>query len=340
MRDSGFPVGTRIYVCLHAEHHGLPVTFEITPGPVRPQTAQVRTGRGTHLPQSGPSGVRTCTGRRRPHSTQVSWLVGSVIRQCAHSGRPCSSRVAASRTAPHRPQGWARDFAVQSRHSHFPSIRLCRWTIRPQRGQGGGRSCSLRSRTGYRSAAARSCRGVGAGAGEQLGPVLQRPSKPKAVPGPRGRLPYGCGGDVRRQGRVGGDYHVEARSSGSHPPSGGHATQRGFPSRSRVWIGRIRPHSLQGSRTGPQTPQYQSSPVRAPVRPCGFALGMAAFTDPAGTASRPPRGQRSQPPLVERVDDVPNSVLISGDQPGSGQHPPSPRASPRVPPNRQVAHRQ
>ena len=209
MRDSGFPVGTRIYVCLHAEHHGLPVTFEITPGPVRPQTAQVRAGRGTHLPQSGPSGVRTCTGRRRPHSTQVSWLVGSVIRQCAHSGRPCSSRVAASRTAPHRPQGWARDFAVQSRHSHFPSIRLCRWTIRPQRGQGGGRSCSLRSRTGYRSAAARSCRGVGAGAGEQLGPVLQRPSKPKAVPGPRGRLPYGCGGDVRRQGRVGGGYHVD-----------------------------------------------------------------------------------------------------------------------------------
>jgi hypothetical protein len=49
----------RIHRCLHAKHQGLPVAFEVTPGAVRPQIAQVSTGRDTHLPQSDPSGVRT-----------------------------------------------------------------------------------------------------------------------------------------------------------------------------------------------------------------------------------------------------------------------------------------
>ena len=40
-------------------------------------------------------GARTLTGRRRPQPAQVSWLAGSVIRQCGHSGWPCSSRAAA-----------------------------------------------------------------------------------------------------------------------------------------------------------------------------------------------------------------------------------------------------
>ena len=49
----------------------------------------------------------------------------------------------------------------------------------------------------------------GAGAGKQLGPVLQRPGKLMTVPGPRGRQPHRCGGDVGRQCCVGGDYHVD-----------------------------------------------------------------------------------------------------------------------------------
>jgi hypothetical protein len=49
----------------------------------------------------------------------------------------------------------------------------------------------------------------GAGTGEQLGPVLQRPGKLMTVPGPGGRQPHRCGGDVARQGRVGGGYHVD-----------------------------------------------------------------------------------------------------------------------------------
>jgi hypothetical protein len=43
-------------------------------------------------------------------------------------------------------------------------------------------------------------------------------------------------------------------------------------------------------------------------------------TDLAGTASRPPRVQRGQPPLVERVDDIPHGVLVGGDQPGDRRH--------------------
>ena len=55
----------------------------------------------------------------------------------------------------------------------------------------------------------RPCRCFGAGAGEQFGPVLQRPGKLMTVPGPGGRRPHRCGGDVGRQGRVGGGYHVD-----------------------------------------------------------------------------------------------------------------------------------
>ena len=152
----------RIQRCVHAKHQGLSVAFDTTQAAVRPQIAHVSTARGTHLPQSGPPGVRTWTGRRRPHPTHVSWLVGSVIKQWGHSGRPCVSRVAASRTVPHRPQGWARDLAVQLRHSHLPSIRLCRWMIRPQRGQG-GRTIALAWAL-HRASIRRRTDGVGASA--------------------------------------------------------------------------------------------------------------------------------------------------------------------------------
>lgn len=55
----------------------------------------------------------------------------------------------------------------------------------------------------------RPCRCCGAGAGEQLGRVLQRPGKLMTVPGPGGGQPHRCGGDVGRQGRVGGGDHVD-----------------------------------------------------------------------------------------------------------------------------------
>jgi hypothetical protein len=109
--------------CLHARHQGLPVALEITHGPCCPQIEQVSIFQGRQFSHSGPAGVRVLTGRRRPHPAHSSWLAGSVIRQFGHSGRPCSSRVAASRTVPHRAHGWARVLATQLRQHHSPSIR-------------------------------------------------------------------------------------------------------------------------------------------------------------------------------------------------------------------------
>ena len=43
-------------------------------------------------------------------------------------------------------------------------------------------------------------------------------------------------------------------------------------------------------------------------------------TDQAGTASRPPRVQRGQPPLVEGVDHIAHGVLVGGDQSGDRRH--------------------
>ncbi len=43
-------------------------------------------------------------------------------------------------------------------------------------------------------------------------------------------------------------------------------------------------------------------------------------TNQAGTASRPLRVQSGQPPLVERMNHVPDGVLIRGDQPGNRRH--------------------
>ena len=109
----------------------------------------------------------------------------------------------------------------------------------------------------------------GAGAGEQFGPVLQRPGKLMTVPGPGGRQPHRCGGDVGRQCRVGGGYHVD-RELERVTPAVGRTRHAAWVVRRGpgVWIGRIRPHSPHGSRTGPQTPQYQSSPRRCSVRRC------------------------------------------------------------------------
>jgi hypothetical protein len=104
-------------------HQGWPVALETWQGAFRPQIEQVIVFTGRHISHSGPSGVRVLTGLRRAHPAQVSRLAGSVIRQYGHNGRPCSSRAAASRTAPHRAQGCARDRATQLRQHHSPSIR-------------------------------------------------------------------------------------------------------------------------------------------------------------------------------------------------------------------------
>ena len=58
------------------------------------------------------------------------------------------------------------------------------------------------------------------------------------------------------------------RPTGSLPAAGGHWEHRGCPSRSRLWTRRTCPQAAHGSRTGPQTPQYQSSPRRCKVRSC------------------------------------------------------------------------
>ena len=122
---------------VQARHRGLPVTLETWHGACFWQMWQVRTCRGRQVSHSGPSAARVLIRRRRPQVTQASWLAGSVTRQFEHSGRLCSSRVAASRTAPHREQGWARDLATQLRHSHCPSIRWPSRITRPHRGHAG-----------------------------------------------------------------------------------------------------------------------------------------------------------------------------------------------------------
>jgi len=116
--------------CLHASHHGRPVAVETVHAASRPQIEHVSTFTGRQAGHSGPSPVRTATGRRRPQARHDSWLAGSTVKQWGHKARPCSSRVAASRTAPHREHGWARDLAVQLRQSHCPSIGLCKWMTR------------------------------------------------------------------------------------------------------------------------------------------------------------------------------------------------------------------
>ncbi len=148
--------------CWQRLHHGRPVAIDVSHGASRPQIAHVATGTGRQPGHTGPPGARTATGRRRPHLLQSSWLAGSVIRQCGHNGRPCSSRVAASRTAPQREHGRARDLAVQLRHSHCPPTGRCRWITRPQPGQAGrtiacapaSHSRSIRRRTAGTGASA------------------------------------------------------------------------------------------------------------------------------------------------------------------------------------------
>lgn len=149
-----------------------------------------------------PSGVRTLTGRRCAQPTQVSWLAGSVIRQYGHNGRPCSSRMAASRTTPHREQGSALDLATQLRHSRTPSRGLTSVIIRRQCGQGG--RTTLVAPPSQSLSISRSTEGPAPQrrAGEQFGPVLQRPRELIALPGLGHRRVHRSDDDCGRQGRI------------------------------------------------------------------------------------------------------------------------------------------
>ncbi len=122
---------------LQAWHHGWPVAVEIMQGALLAQIPQTRIVLGRHAEHRGPSFSRTWTGRRCPHPVQVSWLMSAMVRHGPHQGRPCSSRVQGSRTAPQRAHGSARDLARQLRHSRSPERALVRVITRPQFGQGG-----------------------------------------------------------------------------------------------------------------------------------------------------------------------------------------------------------
>ncbi|HEY5840370.1 MAG TPA: hypothetical protein VIU87_02670 [Mycobacterium sp.] len=113
------------------------MSLEITAGAERPQIEQIIVVIGRQDGHSGPSPVRTLTGRRRPQPEQVSWLTGSVLKQWGHKGFPCSSRVAGSRWTPQREHVSARDLAQQLRQTRTPSRVLFSVMTRPQRGQGG-----------------------------------------------------------------------------------------------------------------------------------------------------------------------------------------------------------
>ena len=55
---------------------------------------------------------------------------------------------------------------------------------------------------------------------------------------------------------------------------------------------------------------------------------LVVTADLAGTASRPPKVQRRQPPLIEGMDDVPDGVLVRLDEPAKTPAPSSPTPTP------------
>ena len=234
-----------------------------------PQIEQVIVLTGAQAGHSGPSAVRTLTGRRRPQPTQVSWLAGSVIRQCGHSGRPCSSRVAASRTAPHRAQGsdaGPGDAVAARPLPADPPVQR----DDPAAAGAGGRTIPVApaSQSSLDQPQHRRDRCLGAGAGEQPGLVLQGPGQLTALPGPGGgrRAPPRPRASAGSAGIDRGDDLIDDLGRVLAASSGGHCAHRGCPSRSRKRTCRVLPQAAQGSRRGPQTPQYQSCPRRCRVR--------------------------------------------------------------------------
>jgi len=69
-----------------AGHHGRLVMREMPQAVMSPQIEQFSTGSVWQVAQSGPSGVRRLTRRRRPQPRQVCRLAGSVMKQLAQIG--------------------------------------------------------------------------------------------------------------------------------------------------------------------------------------------------------------------------------------------------------------
>ena len=162
------------------------------------------------MPQSGPSGVRTCD-RSTSTALDACFAVGGIGDQAVGAQRSpllVAGRGLADRPAPATGLGAGLGGAVAAQPLPVDSPVQ----VNDSTAAGAGRADD-RARSGVAQgvdkAQHRPCRCFGAGAGEQLGPVLQRPGKLMTVPGPGGRQPHRCGGDVGRQGRVGGGYHVD-----------------------------------------------------------------------------------------------------------------------------------
>ena len=222
---------------------------------------------GAQAGHKGPSAERTLTGRRRLHPVQISWLAGSVTRQCGHNGRPCSSRIATCWTAPHRAHSWKRDLATQLRHDHCPPIRRCRPMTRPHPGHGG--RTILVAPASQSSLISLSTDGTGAQAPAPVsspGWSCSAQASGRRCPAPAAAAVIAA--DTSAAGSAGSMAATTfiTISAGSWPPPGGHCAHRGCSSRSRDATLRVFPQTAQGRRTGPQTLQYQSCPRRCMVR--------------------------------------------------------------------------
>jgi hypothetical protein len=136
---------------------GSPVTLDISPGARRPQIEHVSALTGRHAGHSGPSGVRTLTGRRRSQPVHVYCLAGSVIRHLGTTvcrgrrGWRLPERLRRASRARHG-TGTEPGHAVAAQPQ--PVTGLTRGITRPQCGQRGRRCRSRPRRRDRRSAAA------------------------------------------------------------------------------------------------------------------------------------------------------------------------------------------
>ncbi len=244
-------------------HQGRPVSRDVPHGPLSWQIEQVATGKLGQAAQSGPSAVRVLTGRRRPQLTQLSKLAGSATRQLGQSGRPCSSRVAGSRSAPQRAQGWALAFAMQLRQTLSPPSGLDRRTTRWQRGQA-GRTTPVTPLSSSSSISRKS-----AGTGARWPAPVSRAGLSSSAQARRcwceGRGATSRTAAATTSASASGwraATRAQTRPTGSRPSLSGQRLHRGFPARSRVATGRKFPQAEHRSGFGPQTAQYQSWPTR------------------------------------------------------------------------------
>ncbi len=249
--------------CWQAGHHGSPVAREVPQPVVSSQMAQVKTGNLEQLGHRGPSGVRRPTLRRRPHPRQVSRFAGSAMKQFAHSGRPCSSRVTGSRRAPQRVHASTRECAMQVRQTRTPSSGLSSRTTRWQRGHAGrttpsipaayNRSMNRRiARNGARWPSPLSSAGWSSRAqasfwrweGRGVTALTAAATLSSPMRGSSSRIKWWI------------------TVIGSRPSVSGHLEQRCLPLRSRDETGRVPPQTAHGSGRDAQRVQYQSCPRR------------------------------------------------------------------------------